>query len=273
MERKMDLPPLIWEGDEPHQLSHSDFPKSSRYHPEWVFRCQMGPNVLWLSELLADAMDLRPGMRVLDMGCGRALSSIFLAKEFGVEVYANDLWIDPSDNYRRIKAAGMEDQVIPIKAEAHSLPYAEEFFDAAFSVDAYHYFGTDQIYLGYFARFLKIGAQLGIVVPGLHQRWSETVPSYFTQEQSHGGVFWAWDMASFQTAAWWRELWSQYPFFRLQRCEALPQGGELWLEWERRFASYPGDKLFPADVEALEADQNRFLTFVLAIGQRTDYAF
>ena len=29
-------------------------------------------------------MELEPGMRVLDMGCGKAISSIFLAKEFDV---------------------------------------------------------------------------------------------------------------------------------------------------------------------------------------------
>lgn len=51
----------------------------------------MGPNVLWLAEALSQMMDLRPGMRVLDMGCGKAISSIFLAKEFGLEVWATDL--------------------------------------------------------------------------------------------------------------------------------------------------------------------------------------
>jgi ubiquinone/menaquinone biosynthesis C-methylase UbiE len=41
----------------------------------------MGPNPLWLTEWLCELMDLRPGMRVLDLGCGRAPSSIFLAFE------------------------------------------------------------------------------------------------------------------------------------------------------------------------------------------------
>jgi cyclopropane fatty-acyl-phospholipid synthase-like methyltransferase len=46
----------------------------------------MGPNVLWLTEFVCEAMDLRAGMRVLDLGCGKALSSIFLAREFAVQV-------------------------------------------------------------------------------------------------------------------------------------------------------------------------------------------
>ena len=58
----------------------------------------MGPNALWLMEALAEVLPIEPGMRVLDLGCGRAMTSIFLAKEFGAEVWATDLWIDASAN-------------------------------------------------------------------------------------------------------------------------------------------------------------------------------
>lgn len=108
------------------KLRPSEFPRSSSYDMEWVLKNQMGPNVLWLAESLAAVIDLRPGMRVLDMGCGKAVSSIFLAKEFGVRVWANDLWISASENWRRIREAGVDELVFPIHAEAHSLPYAHE---------------------------------------------------------------------------------------------------------------------------------------------------
>ncbi len=36
-------------------------------------------------------MNLKPGMRVLDMGCGAGFTSIILAKEYGVTVFANVL--------------------------------------------------------------------------------------------------------------------------------------------------------------------------------------
>ncbi len=39
-----------------------------------------------------------PGLRVLDLGCGRASSSIFLCREFGVQVWAADLWFSASEN-------------------------------------------------------------------------------------------------------------------------------------------------------------------------------
>ena len=107
----------------------------------------MGPNALWLTESLAERMSLTAGMRVLDMGCGKGLSSVFLAKEYGLQVWATDLWIDAGENYRRFCEAGVEDSVFPIHAEAHALPFADGFFDAMVSVDAYHYFGTDDLYM------------------------------------------------------------------------------------------------------------------------------
>ena len=50
----------------------------------------------------------------MDLGCGRALSSIFIATEFNADVWATDLWIAPSDNWERIKQAGVADRVFPI---------------------------------------------------------------------------------------------------------------------------------------------------------------
>ena len=69
------------------QLTADRFPRASRYHPDWVLAGVSGAaNSLWLTEWLTEELDLRPGMRVLDLGCGRALSSIFLHREFGVQV-------------------------------------------------------------------------------------------------------------------------------------------------------------------------------------------
>ena len=51
------------------------FPRASQYNPEWVLaNASGGANSLWLTEWLTTALDLRPGMRILDLGCGRASS-------------------------------------------------------------------------------------------------------------------------------------------------------------------------------------------------------
>src|SRR5437868_4122946 len=106
------------------------FPRSQKYDLEWVLANQMGPNVLWLTESLTNVLELAPGSRVLDLGCGRALSSIFLAREFGVQVWAADLWVPPTENLARIREAGLEHQAFPLRLEAHAIPFAEGFFDA-----------------------------------------------------------------------------------------------------------------------------------------------
>jgi hypothetical protein len=86
------------------------FPRSSKYHPDWVIASASGgANALWLTEWLSEAMNLRPGMRVLDLGCGLASSSVFLRREFGAQVWATDLWFSASDNLQRIRDANFDD--------------------------------------------------------------------------------------------------------------------------------------------------------------------
>ncbi len=59
------------------RLVSQRFPRSSQYHPDWVLSSVSGgANALWLTEWLTAALDLRPGMRVLDLGCGRASSAM-----------------------------------------------------------------------------------------------------------------------------------------------------------------------------------------------------
>ena len=54
-------------------------------------------------------LDIVPrGAKVLDLGCGRAMSSIFLHREFGVQVWATDLWFSASENLQRIRDAGAD---------------------------------------------------------------------------------------------------------------------------------------------------------------------
>src|SRR5271163_740506 len=153
------------------------FLRSSKYNPEWVVASASGAsNALWVTEWLSTAMVLSSGMNVLDLGCGRAMSSIFLRREFGVQVWATDLWFSASENVQRIRDAGVEDGVFPIHADARSLPFAAEFFDAIVCVDSFLYYGTDDLYLNYFARFVKPGGPIGIAGAGLVQEFDGPLP-------------------------------------------------------------------------------------------------
>jgi cyclopropane fatty-acyl-phospholipid synthase-like methyltransferase len=72
------------------------FPLSAAYDKTWIKRNSLGENVLYNLESLCEVMEFKEGMRVLDLGCGKGATAIFLAKEFGVEVWAIDQYITPS---------------------------------------------------------------------------------------------------------------------------------------------------------------------------------
>src|SRR5579863_2561382 len=166
--------------DEP--LYSERFPRSAQYNTEWVVASASGAaNALWLSEWLTPPMDLQPGMRLLDLGCGRAASSIFLQREYGVQVWATDLWFSASENLRRIQDAGVEDGVFPIHADARALPFAAEFFDAIVSVDSFVYYGTDDMYLNYLGRFVKPGGVIGIAGAGLVRELDGEMPAHLRE--------------------------------------------------------------------------------------------
>ena len=223
----------------------------------------MGPNALWLTESLTACMSLNPTMRVLDLGCGKGLSSIFLAKEYGLQVWAVDLWIDASDNFSRFTDAGVEDRVFPLRAEAHALPFADGFFDAMVSVDAYHYFGTDDLYLEtHLARLVKPGGQMGIVAPGLvEELTSDDAPEHLRQ-------YWEPAFFSLHSPAWWKRHWERSGLVTVDVADLLPDGWKLWMEsdllWSKRLGK-PSDE---ADMLAL--DRGRTLGFTRVVARRNE---
>lgn len=233
------------------------FPLSSKYHPEWIrTSVSGGANPLWLTEWLATGLNLRPGMRVLDLGCGRAMSSIFLHQEFDVQVWAADLLFSVSENYQRIRDAEVENGVFPIHADARSLPFAAAFFDVIISIDSFFYYGTDDLYLNSLARFLKPGGQLGIAGAGLMQELESTVPGHLRQ-------WWSADLWCLHSAAWWQQHWQRTGILKIEVADTLPDGWRLWLQWHEAIA--PDNKV---EIETLQADRGHYLGYVRAIGRK-----
>jgi ubiquinone/menaquinone biosynthesis C-methylase UbiE len=233
------------------------FPRSAAYHPDWVTAgVSGGANPLWLTEWLSGAMDLRPGMRVLDLGCGRGTSSIFLRRELGVQVWATDLWFGASERLQRIRDAGVDDGVFPIHSDARSLPFAAEFFDAVVSIDSFVYYGTDDLYLNYLARFVKPDGLIAIAGAGLMREIDGAVPDHLRR-------WWEPSLWCLHSAAWWRRHWERTGILEVAEADSMPEGWQVWLEWQRR--SCPDNR---AEIDALEADRGRYLGYVRAVGRR-----
>src|SRR5262245_6097796 len=240
------------------RLINDRFPRASAYHPDWVIASVSGgANALWLTEWLTEAPDLKPGMRVLDLGCGRAMSSVFLRREFGVEVWATDLWFNPTENLQRVRDAGVADGVFPIHADARALPFAAGFFDAIISIDSYFYYGTDDLYLSALARFVKPGGPIGIAQAGLTPELVGEVPGHLRE-------WWAQDQPwCFHSADWWRRHWGRTGILDLEVADTLADGWRFWVDWLRLIA--PQNTV---EIGAMEADAGRNIGYVRVVGRR-----
>jgi cyclopropane fatty-acyl-phospholipid synthase-like methyltransferase len=238
------------------RLLNDRFPRSNRYHPDWVVaRASGGANALWLTEWLCELLDLAPGMRILDLGCGRAMSSVFLHREFGAEVWATDLWFSVADNVQCVHDAGISQGVHPIHADARALPFAPKFFDAIVSIDSFSYYGTDDTYVHYLARLLKPGGVLAIAGAGVTREFDE-VPAALRG-------WWEPAMTCLHSHAWWGRHWQRSGVLEVTHSESMQDAWQLWLEWQRVVA--PDNR---AEIEAVERDRGENLTYVRTVARR-----
>lgn len=173
---------------------------SNKYKDYFTKDYLMGPNsVRLVEELLIKNPNAITGGTVLDLGCGKALTSVYIANETNAKtVYATDLWISATENWETIQEWKLEDKMIPIHANALDLPFANDFFDAIVSIDSYHYYGCEE---KFFAKkmlpLLKSGGYVLISVPGLKTEL-EQVPEVMSE--------WLEDAVdTFHSADWWEK--------------------------------------------------------------------
>lgn len=201
----------------------------------------MGPSsARILEELLTKhTLQLDRTQKVLDLGCGKGLTSLIVARETGATVYANDLWISAEDNMKRFEEWGISEQITPVREDANHLGFEAKQFDALFSVDAYHYFATGE---SFFAEkilpFLNDKATVLIGVPGIKNEYtgrSEELLSPWLGEEAY----------MFQSPMKWKEIIGIHDRIEAVETWEMDCFEQAWNEWfatEHKFAL--GDKQF-----------------------------
>ncbi len=92
---------------------------------------KVGATLLMMGELLAEAMDLHPGNRVLDVACGNGYASLAAARRFCEVVGIDYVPMLLDEGRRRAQADGL--QVDFQEGDAENLPFDDASFDVVLS--------------------------------------------------------------------------------------------------------------------------------------------
>lgn len=193
------------------------------------------------------------GSVVCDLGSGRGLTSVFLAKEYGFKVYAADLWSDPEENKKFFESMGLtEEQIIPVKADAENLPFEKDFFDAVVTTDSYNYFGRNSGYLDEkLLPFVKSGGYIYISIPGMKKDCHDDLPKElllsWTPEQ----------LDYMHDAVYWKAMVEQCVGAELIEIGEMESNDEVWADWLKQDNEYAvGDR------KSMEAGGGKYLNFI-----------
>lgn len=223
----------------------------------------MGPNAMRVAEELASYLNIKENMRILDLGCGCGLSTILLTQKYNVSAVAADLWISPTENYKRFQSIGIDDKVIPIFADAtQGLPFANEYFDVLFSVDAYHYFGDTPDMLPSLIPFVKKGGYIAVAVPGIKYEFGENVPDEMKP-------FWNDDVArTIHCLDWWKGLWGNEKGIEMIDIREMLCCKQAWDEWLKGYhPGLPFASVVSDSIKMMEAENGKYFNLIQLIAK------
>ncbi len=128
---------------------------------------EMQTHHISITEQTLALMKLKPGDRVLDLGCGAGWASRLMAKA----VMNNDkpgqvVGLDVSDEMiRRARAASAElDNLMFVVGSAQKIPWDENFFDKVLSVESFYYYADQERALAELFRVMAPKGELYILI-------------------------------------------------------------------------------------------------------------
>lgn len=219
----------------------SRYPELDGYTRDELYEDSFGGGGLYLATRMVRTMHLRTGDIVLDLGCGKGATSVFLAKHFGVNVIAVDLWTSATFLDQKFTARGYRDRIVPLQIDVtQKLPFSEDYFDAIFCMNSFNFYGGNVEFLRHSLKHLKEGGQLCI--------GSEVLTDEFSEEQLKNPPFvyafklpppnenvdvFGGDFKKQHTPNWWRKLFENSGLLQVESCEELDDANELYEELVR----------------------------------------
>ncbi|THH00982.1 hypothetical protein EW026_g1641 [Hermanssonia centrifuga] len=130
---------------------------------------------------LAAQMSLRPGMRVLDVGCGVGGPAREIARFADVTIVGlnnNEYQITRADKHT--KYAGLEDQVSFVKGDFMKLSeqFGENSFDAVYAIEATVHAPSWEGVYSEIKKVLKPGGIFGVYEWAMTDKWDPSIPAH-----------------------------------------------------------------------------------------------
>ena len=146
--------------------------------------CQEGMADMAAIDDLIAKLDLNPGDRLLDLGCGIGGITGYIADQTGAITTGLD-YSEPAIEMARKRSAGKQDRLTFITGDMNQLNLPAGAFDAAISIDTLYWVADLSNSLAQIAKTLRPGGQMGIFF--MQGPWFDDPPGTVPAEETAVG--------------------------------------------------------------------------------------
>lgn len=210
-----------------------------------------GPGSFEMTLPLITAVNIQSDMRVLEVGAGSGQIASCLAKHWGVSVVALEPWTDGVQIQENAKLFGVENQVLPTRLTAQSLPFPNDCFDAVISIGAFEMIAEERpLALAEMVRVLRPGGRVGIAEP---MCLPVTIPNDIAElDNIDGGSF----QKCFRSVAWNCDLFRQSGL-KVTHNEYFTEAQTWWLEYSQG-----------TERDLILCDKGRWISLGMVVGEK-----